>query len=109
MRKVVAELLKNGYYKEIQAADKAELQCNRLFGLEDCAIISLTMSGGTFPDDEVKNPKLLFAQALANVRNVLKFDFAVLSELHKVTYIEFGLKLCESEAIQTPISDINAA
>ena len=109
MRKVIAELLRNGFYKEIQTVDKGELQCNRLLGLEDCAIISLHLSGGPFTADEVKNPKIIFAQALTNVRNVVRFDFALLSELHKVSYIEFGLKLCKSEDLTVPISDINAA
>lgn len=100
MRKVIAELLRNGFYNEIQTAGKTEIQCNhQLLGLEDCAIISLELSG-ELEKDEIKNPKLVFAKALENMKNIMRFDSAMVSELHKVSYIEIAMKLLKPCQLQ---------
>ncbi|MFT3796268.1 hypothetical protein [Flavobacterium sp.] len=94
MRKVIAELLRNGYFKEIQSTGKAEFENSNL---EDCAIISLKLSGGSFKKSELRNPRLIFAKALDNVKNIMRFDSSVLSESQHTSYIEIALKMLDAK------------
>jgi len=97
MRHVIAELLRTDSYKDLYSGNKIEFQCSHyLLGFEDCAIVSLKLSGLQNLNSDEKDPALIFASVLQNKKNVLNFDHSILSETNKVSFIEIGIKIAKT-------------
>ena len=100
MRKVIAAILRQGCYEEIYTGNKIEFQCNHHFlGFENCAIISLQLSGKQFLNVDEENTALIFANELENKKNILHFDSTVLSEENNVRYTDIGIRIVKSQNI----------
>ena len=100
MRKVIAAILRQGCYTEIFSGNKIEFQCNHQYlGFENCAIISLKLSGKEFLNTNDNNPALIFANELENKKNILHFDSTVLSDIHNVRYTDVVIKIVQPHNI----------
>lgn len=97
MRKVIAAILRQGCYEEIYTGNKIEFQCNHHFlGFENCAIISLKLSGREFLSADEDNTALIFAKELENKKNILHFDSTLLSEANNVRYTDVAIRIVKS-------------
>lgn len=97
MRKVIAEILRNGFYRNLHLGHKIDSQFSNCFSdFKDCAIISLKLSAGQNLGYDEPDTARIFSKELENPKNVLHFNSEMWHEANQVSYIEIEIKITKT-------------
>ena len=99
MRKVIAEILRNGSFSELYLGSQLEKYSEQfLREFEDSSIINIRISGIHFLDYQPKTVEVLFANEIKNPRNVMHFDNTRISLEKNVSCIDITIRISDSQS-----------
>ncbi len=97
MRKVIAEILANGFYKKMFIGQSYELSEDEVDKCEDCAIINITLKNIS---NSVCTSELIedyFIHELQNKRNAVQFESRILNREKNMIVVDVIMQVAISE------------
>ncbi len=97
MRKVIAEILENGFYKKMYVGENNGLSESEMEKCSDCAIVNVTLKGFGNSSCNSEIIEDFFVHELHNKRNAVQFESTVLNEERNLTAINVTIQIAAQE------------